>query len=165
MPQLDISTFLPQLFWLLISFSLLYFLLSKFCLPKLNSVLDQREARIDDNLHAAKLAKEEARKLKQEYELIIAKATKEKDALFSEASKEISELMDKKMHELETELQHLSEQSEEKLKNFKQKANLEICKISEEIALDIIKKLDSQVDKDSIAETIKKVNSKGIYVI
>lgn len=165
MPQLDIATFLPQLFWLFISFVLLYFLLSKFCLPKLSAILEQREARIMGNLNAAKAAKEESYKLKQEYDLILAKALKEKNDIFSKATKEMSELMDKKMSDLDLEMESLIKNSEERLKNFKQEANLEINKISEEIALEIITKLGVQVDKASVAEALRKAETEGSYVI
>ena len=43
-PQLDISTYASQVFWLFISFVLIYALMSKVALPKVGAVIDTRNA-------------------------------------------------------------------------------------------------------------------------
>ena len=60
MPQLDISAFSPQIIWLIITFTLLYVLMAKVALPRIGSILEQRQARIDDNLDAAQNLRNES---------------------------------------------------------------------------------------------------------
>ncbi|MBT7451768.1 MAG: F0F1 ATP synthase subunit B', partial [Rhodospirillaceae bacterium] len=43
MPQFDPSTFSSQLFWLLICFVVLYWVISKFAIPRIGDILEQRE--------------------------------------------------------------------------------------------------------------------------
>ena len=43
-PPLDPGTFAPQLFWLAISFGLLYSLLKRFALPRVAAVIDERDS-------------------------------------------------------------------------------------------------------------------------
>ena len=50
MPQLDPSTFVAQLFWLVLSFVILYLLMWRVALPKVADVLQERQERIDDAL-------------------------------------------------------------------------------------------------------------------
>ena len=43
MPQFDPNTFLPQLFWLLVTFGLLYVVLGRALLPRIAGVLEARK--------------------------------------------------------------------------------------------------------------------------
>ncbi len=43
MPQLDFSTFPNQIFWLLVTLVVIYFVLSRIALPRIGSVLAERQ--------------------------------------------------------------------------------------------------------------------------
>ena len=53
MPQLDVSTFLPQIFWLVVTFAALYLIMWKVAVPGVANVLEARQKRIGDNLDKA----------------------------------------------------------------------------------------------------------------
>jgi len=53
LPQLDPSTWVNQIFWLVVVFAVLYFLLSMFILPRLREGISDREDRISDDLDQA----------------------------------------------------------------------------------------------------------------
>ena len=50
MPQLDISTYPPQLVWLLITFLALYLVVWKVALPRIVDVREARQRRVEDDL-------------------------------------------------------------------------------------------------------------------
>jgi F-type H+-transporting ATPase subunit b len=68
MPQLDPAVFLPQLFWLLVTFVGLYLVMSKVALPRVNEVFDARATRIANDLDRAAALKAEAEAAMQSYE-------------------------------------------------------------------------------------------------
>lgn len=72
MPQLDPSTFAPQLFWLLVTFTLLYLVMWKVALPRVADLLQQRQERIDDDLERAQKLRDDAGTVLSAYEKTIA---------------------------------------------------------------------------------------------
>ncbi len=68
MPQLDTATFAPQLVWLAITFIGLYLILARAVLPRIASVLEDRQKRIDGNLEKAEGLKVEAEAARAAYE-------------------------------------------------------------------------------------------------
>jgi len=74
MPQLDVSTFLPQLVWLAITFVALYALMTVFVLPRIGRVLEVRKDRIEGTLERAQKLKAEAEAARDGYEKAVADA-------------------------------------------------------------------------------------------
>lgn len=156
MPQLDVSTFLPQLFWLIISFLALYYILNKFCLPKLYNIFHERDMSISHALAKANKNKQEADRLKSEYEELLKQALKTKDSIISEALKETSKMMDHKMSEHELELKIIESNSKQRLKNFQDESADDIKKIAKEATAEILLNLlNTKVDRDLISRTVE----------
>ena len=66
-PILDSQYFLPQLFWLGVTFLLLYFLLSRLFLPAVGETLEARSSRIADDLDSANRMQREAEEAEEIY--------------------------------------------------------------------------------------------------
>lgn len=74
MPQMDASFFPSQIFWLVITFAVLYFLMKRLAIPEVERVQEKRHAAIAADLAAAAKANEEANKTIAEYEKSLADA-------------------------------------------------------------------------------------------
>ena len=68
LPQLDISTWPSQLFWLVVVFTAGYILMAKVVTPRIGTVLEERRAKLDDDLGKARTASEDAARIRAEYE-------------------------------------------------------------------------------------------------
>lgn len=74
LPQFDFSTWGSQIFWLVITFGVLYFVLSKFILPALSTGITERSDRIADDLDAAARMQREAEQAEADFEKSLADA-------------------------------------------------------------------------------------------
>lgn len=126
MPQLDILTFFPQIFWLIVSFIILYGVLGHVCLPRLTRTMEERDEKILELLASAERNKEEALKLKAEYENILKKAAQEKDEAINKTMAEISQILESKLAENNKIIDQMILDSEERLSNFKNSSAKEI---------------------------------------
>ncbi len=90
MPQLDVSAFSPQIIWLIITFVILYALMAKVALPRIGNILEQRQARIDDNLDAAQSLRRESNTDAESYDQAIAGARENARLTIQKTIKEIS---------------------------------------------------------------------------
>ena len=63
MPQLNPEFFLSQVFWLVITFSFLLIFLWRISLPRINSVLEKRENKINIDIKTAKEIQTEAEEI------------------------------------------------------------------------------------------------------
>lgn len=68
MPQFDLSRFPGQIFWLGVTFLVLYWVMSKIALPRIGEVLEARANRIGGDLDRASALKAEADQIKAAYE-------------------------------------------------------------------------------------------------
>ena len=74
LPQLNIPDMAPQLVWLALTFGLLYIVLSRVTLPKIASVIEERQIRIQRDLDEAERLKEETDAALAAYEQALAEA-------------------------------------------------------------------------------------------
>jgi len=74
LPQLDISTFASQLFWLLSSFVILYVVISRVAAPKIGGVIQDRANRIKGDLETAAKAKRDSEAAIAGYDKALADA-------------------------------------------------------------------------------------------
>lgn len=61
MPQFDVTSFPTQIFWLVVSFALLYVLMAGLVLPRIGHTIEAREGKIQADLDAAQKANDAAR--------------------------------------------------------------------------------------------------------
>ena len=117
LPQLDISTWPSQLFWLVVLFTAGYILMAKFVTPRIGSVLEERRAKLDEDLGKARSASEDATRIRTEYEADLdaariaaietakqatAEATKQAEASDAKIAKKLAEKVSKAEAKLDT---------------------------------------------------------------
>ena len=88
MPQFEPSSFASQIFWLVVSFGLLYLLMSKIALPRIADILEVRQDRIAADLDRAEALRREAEEARAAYELALSDARSEAQKLLENAAEQ-----------------------------------------------------------------------------
>jgi F-type H+-transporting ATPase subunit b len=104
MPQLDVSTFSSQIFWLIVCFGTLYYLLSRKALPRVSEILEARQDRIAADLDQAQRLRREAETALAIYEQAMAKAQGEAHALLADVQNRLQEEAAERQAELDRKL-------------------------------------------------------------
>jgi F-type H+-transporting ATPase subunit b len=74
LPQLDITTWPSQLFWLVVLFGAGYLIMAKIVTPRIGAVLEERRQTVDGDLEKARAASGDAAKIRADYESDLEKA-------------------------------------------------------------------------------------------
>ena len=74
LPQLNPADFAPQLIWLAITFTVLYFILARVALPRIGEVIEERRDRVQRDLDSAERFKKETDAALAAYERALAEA-------------------------------------------------------------------------------------------
>ena len=138
MPQLDPSTFPSQLFWLAVFFALFYGFMSLVAMPRLQRILDARQARISDDLNHATTASETAQMLKAELDAALGHSREQSRGLIAAANDESRRKAAERDATLSVELTAKIEQAEASVKEATAKAMNSIADIASGIALQIL---------------------------
>ena len=88
LPQLDTALFPEQLFWLAVSFAILYVLMAYVALPAVRRTQDNRADTIAADLKAAEQANEQAKAMMAKYEKALADARAEAQGTIAQIAAE-----------------------------------------------------------------------------
>ena len=159
MPQLDFSTFLPQIFWLFISLSFLYIVLSRYALPRVADVIEERKDIIAQDIDSAKEYSEESEKAIEELNLKLSEAKTSSQNWINKSIQDIKEDSEIKKSSLIKEINNEISEAEGEIKEKKETALAEISSISESLAIEMLESLSvGEIDKGKIAALSKTDN-------
>merc|ERR1712097_237464 len=82
MPQLNPEFWISQIFWLTLTFGILYIILAKLILPKISANLELRKSQIQENIEAAEKQRKNSESKIPEYDNIISKSKLEAKNIF-----------------------------------------------------------------------------------
>ena len=153
MPQLDLSTFASQAFWMVLCFSLLWIMVSVFITPKITDVLEQRKRKIDDYIRKAEKLNQQAKTSLEKYEQALNEAKIKASADIAANQKESAAFLAAEEKMLNERLNKQIADSEFKLATEKKETQQQIESLSQNLAFEIVQKLGfTQISKEDIAD-------------
>ena len=162
MPQLDPEFWISQIFWLTITFGILYLVLSKFILPKISSNLELRKSKIQENIEAAEKQRESSEIKLKEYDEIIQKSKIEAKNIFKNAREKIIKDINSKKEILDKQIDDEINNAEKEIEALRKVAAEKINKIAIETSSDLLKKLiGTEINNSSISAIVDDLSKKN----
>ena len=162
MPQLDPEFWFSQIFWLVITFGVLYLILSKIVLPKISDNLETRKSQVLENLEIAEKQRNQSEAKLKEFDNIILKSKIEAKNLFNESRKKLLDNINNKRQKLEKEIDNEVKIVEAEIQDLKKKSPEKINKIAIEASSNLINQLIGvNVNNSSITAIVSDISSKN----
>ena len=162
MPQLDPEFWFSQIFWLVITFGILYLVLSKLILPKISDNLETRKSQVLENLELAEKQRNESEEKLKEFDNIILKSKIDAKNLFNESRRKLLDDINNKRQKLDEEIDEEVKIVESEIEQLKKKSPEKINKIAIETSADLIKQLiNADINNSSITAIVSDVASKN----
>ena len=162
MPQLNPEFWVSQIFWLTLTFGILYVILSKLILPKINANLESRKSQISDNIEAADKSREESEAKLKEFEEIISKSKNEAKNIYNQAREKVLKDIKAKSEVLDKQIDDEIKKAEDEINHLKKEAPTKINKIAIETASELTQKLiGAEVNNSSITAIVDDLSKRG----
>ena len=162
MPQLNPEFWISQIFWLTLTFGVLYFVLSKLILPKISKNLESRKSQILENIEAAEKQREDSDKKLKEYDEVILKSKSEAKTMFNQTrEKALKDIMAKK-EVLDQQIDDEINKAEKEIEVLRVSAPDKINKIAIETSSELLEKLiGSGVNSSSISAIVDDLSRRN----
>ena len=162
MPQLNPEFWISQIFWLTLTFGILYIVLSKLILPKISANLELRKSQIQENIEAAEKQRKNSESKLKEYDDIIFKSKLEAKNIFKEAREKVLKNINSKRETLEKQIDEEIKKAEHEINVLKKSAPEKINKIAIETSSELVKKLiGAEVNNSSISAIVNDLTKRN----
>ena len=162
MPQLNPEFWISQIFWLTLTFGILYIVLSKLILPKISDNLETRKSQILENIEAAEKQRQNSEEKLKEYEEIVSRSKMEAKNIFNQAREKALKDISAKKDVLDKQIDDEIGKAEQEIKELQKGAADKINKIAIETSSELIQKLiGAEVNNSSISAIVDDLSRRS----
>ena len=154
MPQLDFSTFPNQIFWLVVTLIVIYFILSRVALPRIGAVLAERQGTITNDIAAAEELKARAQEAEAAYEKALADARGEAANIVAAAKADIQAELDVQLQKADAEIAAQTAESEKAIAEIQAGAADAVKAVAKDTAKEIVAAMGGKADAKTITAAI-----------
>jgi F-type H+-transporting ATPase subunit b len=154
-PPFDAANFAPVLIWLALSFGLLYLLMAKVALPRVEGILHARAHKISEDIKEAHAFRARSEQAAIAHDKTISDAKAKAQALAQETRTKLNAETDAKRHVLEADLNAKLAASESQIMDMKAKAMANVDEIAREAAAAIVQHVTGKpADASAVAAAV-----------
>ncbi|WP_319824808.1 F0F1 ATP synthase subunit B' [Thalassovita sp.] len=150
MPQLDFSNWGNQIFWLLVTLVVIYFVLSRVALPRIAAVLAERQGTITNDIAAAEELKAKAVEAEQAYNKALADARAEAQRIVAETKAEIQADLDAATAKADAEIAAKVAEGEKVIAGIRANALESVKDVAKDTAGAVIAALGGEADAKTV---------------
>ncbi len=150
MPQLDVTTFSNQIFWLIVTMVVLYYIMSRVALPRVAAVLADRRGTITSDIAAAEEYKLKAQQVEDAYHKALADARAEAGRIVDAAKAEMQAELDVQVAKADAEIAAKTAESERRIREIRESAMALVSEVSRDVTRDIVESMGGNADAANI---------------
>lgn len=154
MPQLDFSTWGNQIFWLVITLVVIYLILSRVALPRIASVLAERQGTITNDIAAAEDLKAKAQDAEAAYDKALIDARAEAGRIVAETKAGIQADLDKAIATADTKIAAKAAEGEKVIAEIRAGALDNVKVVAKDTAKEIVAAMGGKADAKSITAAV-----------
>ncbi|MFP7570969.1 F0F1 ATP synthase subunit B' [Marivita sp. S2033] len=154
MPQLCADWMPNQIFWLLIALVAIYFVLSRVALPRIATVLAERQGTITNDLATAEDLKQKAVEAEDAYNQALADARSEAHKIIARNKSELQAELDKAIAKADAEIAAKTAESQKAISEIRASAVQSVEAVAKDTAGSIVAALGGQADDATIAAAV-----------
>jgi F-type H+-transporting ATPase subunit b len=155
MPQLNPAGFIPQLFWLGVTFVMLYILMRWLAIPQIAHVIEQRRAQLDGDLGRAADFRAQAEGVLSAYEKALASARADAQATLRQTTEKMAAEAAERQHQLAAALGDQIAAAEQRIAASKETALADIRGIAADVGSTVVEKLTGTIPEPAkMAEAV-----------
>ncbi len=155
MPQLDFTNWGNQIFWLLVTLVVIYFVLSRIALPRIAAVLAERQGTITNDIAAAEELKAKAVDAEEAYNKALTDARAEAQRIVAETKAEIQADLDAATAKADAEISAKAAESQKVISDIRAGAVDSIKEVAADTAKDIVAALGGKADAKSVKAAVE----------
>ena len=161
MPQLNFETFPNQIFWLVLSLIVVYFIVSKVILPRIGGILEERHSVISDYLSQAVDFKKQAEQAEADYESALKQARAEAQQIAAETKADIQKELGKAVAKADAEIAAKTAESEKAIAAIRKSAVENVREVATATTAEIVAALMPSVSDDAAVKKAVTARMKG----
>jgi len=156
-PPFDVSAFASHIFWIAISFGLLYFFVNRLIVPQVGGIIEDRRDRVASDLGEASRLTRETNEVIALYEKELADARHKAYGIAQERRDEIKAEQERQQAETEAALQKRIAEAEAQIAERRDAALADVDAIAADAARAIVEQLSGiSVDEAAASEAVKR---------
>ncbi len=150
LPQLNFDTFGNQIFWLLIALVAIYLILSRVALPRISSVLAERQGTITNDLTAAEDLKAKVAEAEEAYKKTLADARAEAQKIIAETKASIKDDLDKANEEADAKIAEKTAEGEKRIAEIRAEAMESVREVARDTTGEIVAAIGGKADAETV---------------
>ena len=162
MPQFNAETFPSQLFWLVVTFSALYLVVSFVLLPRVRENLRLRNNKISNNIERAESIREDIEKMKKEYDTKITEAKYKAQEMMNKSIAKAKSDYTNNINILKKKMENSYTETEKKLTIYRESVEEDVLNTTTSLTTLIINRiLNKNIPLSEIENSLKNKSGKG----
>jgi|GEM_PF-3274490 len=146
LPQLDVTTYSSQIFWLVIAFLLLFVFLTRYSIPRIGSLLEARQDRMVADIESSEALKQKAEVARTKYRSIVDDFNKEMLGIHSSYEHELEKYREEVKEATSIKIESMVRRNVEEMELLRKELEGSLQEVSEDVLKDILSKVLPEID-------------------